>query len=878
MSCGSSAGEGLVTLARARGGNDGPPRKKVLLVTTPFATPNYVYPAAAYLARYLRRQGVEVAQADLNLELLLAIFSRTGLARVFDAADKKAATLSERSLRTLALRRRYESTVDSVIRFLQGRDASLAFRISQRTFLPRGHHFDLNRGFEEYDGNGNTIAIQDRAKFIGTLYLYDLADLIRDAIFPYFQITLVDRYYDSYVHRCTTFDQMNAELVREPSVIDEMLHEAFDAHLERAKPDLVGLSVPFARNLYYAFRMGKRTREWNPDAKVAMGGGFFNTSMREQYEPRVFDYVDYITLDDGEKPILDIVEHMDGRRDQAQLKRTWLRQDGALLYRDGDSAGDAAHEDAGTPDYTDYRVADYFSSLETNNVTQRVRVDGWWNKMTMAHGCYWKKCSFCDVHLSYVGDYETQTVKTLVDKVEEIIAQTGHTGFHFVDEAMPPKIMRDFAIEVLRRDLHISWHGMMRFDKAYTPELCRLLAASGLVAIFGGLEVASDRLLQLMEKGTSVEQVARVAKNFKDAGIRVHAYIMYGFPTQTAQETVDAADVVRQLFKYGLISSASWAKFGVTPHSPIGRNPEKYKLHLLPLPEGAFVEQIIPHLDPTGAHHDLYSEGLTESLKWISMGFHHDTPTENWFNFPVPKVSIDRHWIGKILETHAAEQKADNGSRDRRVIWLGVKPSLRMLPAEDGKPPMASLVLHQGLGDRELVMTPAWAYWLMGILDRCRPDAERPLYLSELEHSWEMGLLALGLNGGQTPSFEEFLHTPVWATLQEHGLVLTQHQRRVIWTGSPPTVRHSSAEPVAELVLQDPDAPVALKMPTRWATWLADILERSQPDKAAMVDLDELKRLWTNDVVPNEERYLKFADFLASPVWNSMRTAGLTVL
>ncbi|HKA90211.1 MAG TPA: B12-binding domain-containing radical SAM protein [Haliangiales bacterium] len=876
MSCGSKAGEGVVSLSRLRGPARGAPEKKVLLITTPFATPNYVYPSAAYLARYLRRNGVEVAQADLNLELLLALFSRKGLARVFDAAEPKAASLSERSLRTLGLRKRYESTVEPVIRFLQGRDASLAFRLSQRGFLPRGHHFDLNQGFEAFDGNGNTIAIQDRAKFVGTLYLYDIADLVREAIFPYFQITLVDRYYDSYVHRCTTFDQMNAELTREPTVLDEMLHEAFDAHLHRFKPDLVGLSVPFARNLYYAFRMGKRTKEWNPDAKVAMGGGFFNTSMREQYEPRVFDYVDYITLDDGEKPILDLVEHLDGRREQAELKRTWLREDGALVFRDGDPAPDAPHEEAGTPDYTDYKLRDYFSSLETNNVTQRVRVDGWWNKMTMAHGCYWKKCSFCDVHLAYVGNYETQSVKALVDKVEEIMAQTGHSGFHFVDEAMPPKIMRDFAIEVLRRDLHISWHGMMRFDKAYTPELCRLLAASGLVAIFGGLEVASDRLLTLMEKGTSVDQVTRVAKNFKDAGIRVHAYIMYGFPTQTEQETIDAADVVRQLFKHGLVSSASWAKFGVTPHSPVGRDPAKYKIEFLPMPEGAFVEQIIPHLDPTGANHDLYSDGLSESLKYWSLGFHHDTPTENWFNFPVPPVSIDRNWIARILENHAAQQRFDSGARDRRVIWLGVKPSLRPLPAEPGQPPMATLVLHQGMGDHGLVMSMAWATWLMGILDRCRPDADHPVYVSELEHSWDLGLAALGLYGA-TPSFEEFLHTPVWATLQERGLILTQHQRRVIWTGAAPTVRHSPPEPVAELVLQEAEAPLALKMPPRWATWLAQVLERSQPDKTAIVDLDELKRLWTNDVVPSEERYLKFADFLRSPVWNSMRTAGLTV-
>ncbi len=403
----ASQAEGVIAVNRlfrgSAGAKDAPQGEReisTLLIVAPFCSPNYTYPSAAYLTRFLKRRGYRVRQADLNLELMLKIFSRDGLRRIFAAAEAELAQrpasqpASEHSQRVLAMQARYVSLIEDVIRFLQGRLNSLAYRLCHPGFLPRGKHFELNKGFDSFDGAGTTIAVHDRAKFVGTLFLYDIAEVIRELIFPYFQITLVDRYYDDFVHRCTTFERMEAELERPANVIDAMLLECLDEHFAIAKPDLVGVTVPFARNLYYAFRIGRRVKQLSTTAKVAMGGGFFNTSMREQKDARVFNYVDFITLDDGEKPILNLVEHLAGKRSIRRLKRTWHRQDDAMCFDDGDPEGDARHSEAGAPDYTDLRVGDYFSSLETNNINQRVRSDGWWNKLTMTHGCYWKKCSF----------------------------------------------------------------------------------------------------------------------------------------------------------------------------------------------------------------------------------------------------------------------------------------------------------------------------------------------------------------------------------------------------------------------------------------------------------------------------------------------------
>jgi radical SAM superfamily enzyme YgiQ (UPF0313 family) len=650
----------------------------------------------------------------------------------------------------------YLSTVDTVMQYLKGRDASIAYRLCNREFLPCGENFNSTQRMDSFDGTGNLIPLHDRAKYVGTLYLYDVAALVRQSIFPYFQITLQDRFHDDFVHWCATFDRMRGELERPANAVDQILIEALDRHLESFTPDVVGVTVPFARNLYWALRIGKRVKQWNPKAVVVAGGGLFNTSMRKPCEPRMFEYVDFLTLDDGERPLLNLLEHLEGERRIDQLKRTFYVRDGWIQYSDGSGDHDASHETSGAPDYTGYRFGDYFTPLETFNVNQRLYSEGWWNKLTMAHGCYWKKCSFCDIHLSYIGDYETAPVRNLVDKVEEAIAQTGHNGFHFVDEALPPKIMRDFALEIVRRGLNISWHGMLRFDRAFTPDLCRLLAASGFVAAFGGLEVASDRLLKLMKKGTSVEQVAAVCKNFQDAGIRVHAYIMYGFPTQTAQETIDALDVVRQLFLHGLITSASWAKFGVTPHSPIGRTPREYNIELLPVPKDAFIEQVMAHWDPANDH-GRFSHGLEMALSYYGMGAQHLTASESWFDFPVPPVSIDRDLLTKVLQTRT-RQLMEAGSTElkteRRALWLGGAPSFRSKFDSDG--PNVEFVLHQPQGDVTFPVPSHWAPWLMDFLTRAQPSAKGPITVPATD-----------------PLLWEIAGTAVWWGLRHYGLILT---------------------------------------------------------------------------------------------------------
>jgi radical SAM superfamily enzyme YgiQ (UPF0313 family) len=408
--------------------------------------------------------------------------------------------------------------------------------------------------------------------------------------------------------------------------------------------------------MYAALRIAQAVKAQHPRIAIALGGGFVNTELRELAEPRLFDFVDVVTLDAGERPLLALIEHLKGRRSRQRLVRSFVRDDddaGGRVRYINFVEPDVPFEETGTPTWDGLPLDRYLSLLDMLNPMHRLWSDGRWNKLTVAQGCYWKQCSFCDVSLDYIARFEQASASTLVDRIEAIVQETGQTGFHFVDEAAPPKALRALAIELRRRKVDISWWGNVRFEKTFTRALCEELAASGCIAISGGLEVASDRLLKLMKKGVSVEQVARVTQAFSEAGILVHAYLMYGFPTQTEQDTIDALEYVRQLFEQGCVQSGFFHRFACTVHSPVGQRPEDYGITLLPLPPSRFARNDVGFVDPAGVDHDAMGRALKKAIYNYMHGIGLDADVRSWFDRRMPKPTVRKHSIARALQAAA---------------------------------------------------------------------------------------------------------------------------------------------------------------------------------------------------------------------------------
>ena len=636
---------------------------RVLSIIPPMTQLNTPYPSTAYLTGFLRSRGVDAVQEDLALALVLALFSATGLVQVREHIEASPAAARTPLVGAFVERfDQYLATITPTIAFLQGRDPTLGHRIATRGFLPEGPRFAPLDVYIDADGGDplawafGALGVQDRARHLATLYLNDLADVLRDAVDPRFEFV---RYAESLASSQPTFEPLAAALAAPPNLVDRTLVALTLAAVQRHAPGLVLVSVPFPGSVYAAFRIAQAIKAFDPRIVTALGGGFVNTELRELAEPRVFDHFDYVTLDAGERPLLALLEHLQGKRSAQRLVRTYTRDapTGAVRYINWIEP-DVAFAEVGTPTWDGLPLARYLSLLDMLNPMHRLWSDGRWNKLTVAQGCYWKKCSFCDVSLDYISRYEGASAALLVDRIEAIVHETGQTGFHFVDEAAPPKALKTLAAELARRRLSISWWGNIRFEKSFSPALCRQLADSGCIAISGGLEVASDRLLALMKKGVSVEQVARVTRAFTDAGILVHAYLMYGFPTQTVQDTVDALEYVRQLFEAGCIQSGFFHRFACTVHSPVGRDPADYGVTLQPLPvlmpNTAFAKNDIGFIDPTGTDHDALGIALKKALYNYMHGIGLDQDVRSWFDTPVPKTRVARQRVARALAAPAA--------------------------------------------------------------------------------------------------------------------------------------------------------------------------------------------------------------------------------
>jgi hypothetical protein len=635
--------------------------KDLLLITPPFTQLNTPYPGTAYLKGFLNTKGIGSFQMDLGIEVILELFSKTTFEEIFQLAYENHRIQSENCQRIYALKDHYLKSLDDIILFLQGKNQTFARQICTTGFLPQGSRFNQ---LDDMDWAFGSMGMQDKAKHLATLFIEDLSDFIVECIDPDFGFS---RYAERLGQSANSFDELYAHLQDDATYIDQITLELLDAKLKTIQPKLVCFSVPFPGNLYSAFRCAQFIKANYPSIKIAMGGGFPNTELRSLNDVRVFEFFNFITLDDGELPIELLYSAV--LNNTNEFKRTFILENGVVTYKNNTTKPDYKQQHVGTPDYSDLLLDQYISVIEITNPMHSLWSDGRWNKLTMAHGCYWGKCTFCDISLDYIKIYEPVAATLLVDRMKTLIVQTGETGFHFVDEAAPPSLMKALALEILKRKLSVTWWTNIRFEKNFTQDLCYLLKASGCIAVSGGLEVASDRLLALIDKGVTVEQVAQVTRNFTEANIMVHSYLMYGYPTQTVQETVDSLEMVRQLFEVGVLQSGFWHQFALTAHSPVGLNPDEYGI----TPNYrtiSFANNDVDFTDKTGIDHSKFSFGLKKSLFNFMHGIGFELPLQEWFDFKIPPTKIQPDFIYNCL----AQEPVPTVKPTAKIVWLGTLP------------------------------------------------------------------------------------------------------------------------------------------------------------------------------------------------------------
>ncbi len=669
----------------------------VVIVQPPLVQLNGPYPSGAYLSAFFRDFAPAgrpsfVRWIDGSNELFLSLFSRAGMEKIFSLSRLEALSLADRNERNgdaesafqlrryVSRERDWVSWIDGIVSILRTGDRELSHAFVRSPSVPRGARMDAF--LAELGGEPSA----DDARMLATLALEDIADFVTVAFDGEFSLV---RYAESLAMGKRNFAEVESGLGR-PLVehfVEPLFERLWDGISEEIPSDgniLFCLSVPFPGCLVNSLAVGRSIKSrWGDRAVVLMGGGYVSTELRGAVNERLFSYVDALSFDRGYGCLAELLSSFSsssGRRPEVQ-RRLLCSPDMASFEREV--------TERLVPDYGDIDFSRYPRLADDPNPMHRLWSDGTWLKAYLAHGCYWHRCSFCDVGLDYVRSYVPVRVPSLYAGLREQALRKNVRGFHLVDEAAPPRALRDFAHENLWASRRASseggvvpFWGNIRFEKAFTRDLADFLSSGGLVAVSGGIEIASPEGFASVDKGIDLASLVSVCAAFKEAGILVHAYLIYGYWNEDAQGVVDAAETMRQLFAAGLVDSAFWHKFVLTRHSRVyrewqgGMHRESACGGLRPIDEeGDFANNDLRFEGERAA--EKYTAGLDSALAAWMAGEGLDLPIRSWFAFPLPDPSIAPNVVDSCV---AAYEAFRDGARDApcdsgaSYYWAGSEP------------------------------------------------------------------------------------------------------------------------------------------------------------------------------------------------------------
>lgn len=700
-----------------------------LIIQPPLVQLNTPYPSGAYLLDFFNSLYEEknvkgrVEWFDLSNSFFHKIFCKHGIAHIFNSTFEKALKLSSQYesqgddntafhlRRFISQKEFWINWIDEIIAIVCSSNSKISGREFAHEFI-RSAHVPRGMRVENFLSNLNRDVSTDDAQILSSLALADLADNIT---LVYDQNFALIRYAEHLATSTAEFSE-TIEGLKAPSLNDfykPLLLEKIASY--KNEPTLYCISVPFPGCFESAlFSADLIRKECGDNAIIIFGGGYVNTELREISEKGIFDYCHILSYDKGygsyirlfdefknaacgiedEKQCFNLKEAFESIFDSRRFYNfSYLKNGSVIIPLEKENEEykvlyKKEHEYIRkiTPDYSHIDFTKYPRLADDTNPMHRIWNDGAWLKAYIAHGCYWHRCAFCDTTLDYVKDYCLTDINSLYDSLCVQAEKTGVHGIHFVDEACPPVALQNFALKNMAvkssNKIPLTYWGNIRFEKTFDRDLADLLSAGGLTAVSAGIEIATGNGLSAVNKGTDMENIVNACCAFKEAGILIHSYMIFGFWSQSVQDLIDSMETLRQLFEAGLLDSAFWHKFTLTLHSTVY---EEYK-------KGKYPElKILPQKKTQFAKNDLHFEGEEKSEKFsaplnaaLELWMHGEKlskPVESYFPFKMPKPSIAKDYITSLIAKYEENRDRkfhkipEQGSKEK-LVWLGGVPLL----------------------------------------------------------------------------------------------------------------------------------------------------------------------------------------------------------
>lgn len=328
------------------------------------------------------------------------------------------------------------------------------------------------------------------------------------------------------------------------------------------KPDVVGFSVMFADQFYFSLLAARMLKAANKNICIVFGGCLPTKVYKHILTNSA---VDFVMLNEGEKTFLDLLNALDGNREFDKI--------GNLAFSKNDKPAVTEPsmikqlDDMPFPDFSDFDRDCYFTPETVIPILS-------------SRGCYWRRCTFCTHYKSYFNKYRQASVKHVVDELEHHL-NNGVKYFNFVDEMISSARFKRIGEEIIKRKLQIYYYALAKPTGDFTKDVFDIMYQSGCRYIIWGVESGCQRILDLIDKGTVVEEVSRVLADSASAGIKNHVYIIIGFPSETKQEFKETLDFLYE--NKDNIHTIHKGAFSLERGSLVYENPSKFcitKVHL----------------------------------------------------------------------------------------------------------------------------------------------------------------------------------------------------------------------------------------------------------------------------------------------------------
>lgn len=662
-----------------------------IIIQPPLVQLNTAYPSGAYLNSFFKNQKLNSKWYDLSIKLFNSIFSSSGLKKFFLLTEQKALSLANDALKNgdestcenltayILQKNLWIDWIDDIMNILRDGTSLSSREICHKfifsPFVPHGNR--MNSYIENTD---HEITIDD-ARNLATMAIEDLADYIA---FVYDKNFSLIRYAESITVNEHSFEQIEKTLTS-PLLNDfyrPLLEEIFKNHDDENAKTLVCISVPFAGTFTAALYTAKFFKEkFGNKVFISMGGGFVNTELREFTDSAFCKYADALSFDRGYGSYMQLL-----KEEKAPVYNMRIFSDREIsepLSADDERCSDIIkieNEITGStvPDYSDIDFSEYPRMADDTNPMQRMWSDGTWIKAYLAHGCYWHRCSFCDVTLDYVKSYRMTCVEKIFEGLSEQCKNKKIRGVHFVDEALPPAAIKKFSLLNLRHNKKspLSFWGNIRFEKVWNRDITDLCAKGGLIGVSGGIEIATGNGLDKISKGTDLESIVSACCAFKESGILIHAYMIFGYYGESEQEIINSMETLRQFFEAGLLDSCFWHKFILTRHSRL-YDEWKKGMHkdLKPFENkdsGIFAKNGI-HFEGENSYNK-YADGLNESLRNWMHGKGINKSVNKWFQFKTKEPTVSKNLVTDAIAKYEAKRDALYAQKTdiekQKPVWI----------------------------------------------------------------------------------------------------------------------------------------------------------------------------------------------------------------